>query len=308
MTVSRILSRRWRPVTVSILAACALAGCGSSANKANPTAAAALSPVTIETANGIPIAQHPTRSVSLSPSATEDLYAVGAGKLVVAVDRYSTYPANTPRTNLSEDQPNVEAIAGYRPDLVVLSQNVNNILALLGKLEPPPTTLQGAYASLQRLGTATGHAAQAARVATGMRTQVAAIASSVPRSKSPLTVYHELDQTFFSASSHTFIGQIYSLFGMRNVADQAGGASAYPQLSSEHIIAADPNLIVLADTVCCGQSYRTVARRPGWSHIAAVKDHTVLAVNDSIASEWGPRIVSFVRSVADEVRRLEPTK
>ena len=107
MTVSRILSRRWRPVTVSILAACALAGCGSSANKANPTAAAALSPVTIETANGIPIPQHPTRIVSLSPSATEDLYAVGAGKLVVAVDRYSTrfepWPGQTPT-----------AVAGYR--------------------------------------------------------------------------------------------------------------------------------------------------------------------------------------------------
>ena len=314
MTVSRTLSRCWRPVAAVIAVACVLTGCGSSGKNANTTATAALPPATVKTANGIAIPPHPTRIVSLSPSATEDLYAVGAGKQVVAVDQYSTYPANTPRTSLSGDQPNVEAIAGYRPDLVVLAQNANNVLSLLGKLhipvllESPPTTLNGAYASLERLGAATGHAAQATRVADSMRSQVAAITSSVPRPKRTLTVYHELDQTFFSASSHTFIGQVYSLFGMRNIADQASSSSPYPQLSSEHVIAADPDLIVLADTVCCGQSYRTVARRPGWSHIAAVKDHAVLAVNDSVASEWGPRIVLFVHTVADEVQKLEPTK
>lgn len=314
MTVSRTLSRCWRPVAAAIAAACVVTGCGSSAKTASTTAAAPLPPASVKAANGIAIPRHPTRIVSLSASATEDLYAVGAGKQVVAVDQYSTYPANAPRTSLSETQPNVEAIAGYRPDLVVFSQNANNALSLLGKLhipvllEPPPTTLNGAYASLERLGAATGHVSQATRVAESMRSQIASIASSVPRPKQTLTVYHELDQTFFSASSHTFIGQVYSLFGMRNVADQARGSSAYPQLSAEHIIAANPDLIVLADTVCCGQSYRTVARRPGWAHIAAVKDHAVLAVNDSVASEWGPRIVLFVRTVANEVRKLEPVK
>jgi iron complex transport system substrate-binding protein len=138
-----------------------------------------------------------------------------------------------------------------------------------------------------------------------MRRQVAAIVSSVPRPHPPLTVYHELEQDFYSATSHTFIGQMYSLLGLRNIADKAGGSNPYPQLSDEYILASDPDLIVLADTVCCGQNAKTVAARPGWNTITAVKDGAVLGVNDSIASQWGPRIVLFLRAVADEVIRIE---
>jgi iron complex transport system substrate-binding protein len=297
-----------------LAAAGILAGCGSSSKQASTTTARPLPAATVKAANAVAVPRDPVRIVSLSASATEDLYAVGAGKQVVAVDQYSAYPANAPRTSLSGTQPNVEAIARYRPDLVVNDSNVNNLVPLLGKLhipvliDPPPATLNGAYTQLEQLGAATGHPAQAVRVADEMRSQVTAIVSSVPRPKPVLSVYHELDQTFFSASSHTFIGELYSLLGLRNIADQARHASAYPQLSSEYIVASNPDLIVLADTVCCGQSYRTVAKRPGWSHIAAVKNRAVVAVNDSIASEWGPRIVLFLRTVAAEVRQLESGK
>jgi ABC-type Fe3+-hydroxamate transport system substrate-binding protein len=313
MTVFRILSRRRRPAATVLLIASALAGCGSSANKTTTTVSA-LPAVTVKAANGVAIPRDAVRIVSLSASATEDLYAVGAGKQVVAVDSYSTYPANAPRTSLSGTQPNVEAIARYRPDLVVNDANVNNLVSLLAKLhiplliDPPPTTLDGAYAQLDQLGAATGHEAQAVRVASGMRAQIASLVSSVPRPKLVMTVYHELDQTFYSASSRTFIGQLYSLVGLRNIADKVSSSAAYPQLSSEYVIASNPDLIVLADTVCCGQSYGAVAKRPGWSHIAAVKNHAVLAVNDSVASEWGPRIVLFLRTVAVEVRHLESGK
>jgi iron complex transport system substrate-binding protein len=268
----------------------------------------------VKTANGLAVPRNPTRIVSLSPSATEDLYAVGAGKQVVAVDQYSTYPTNAPRTSLSGFQPNVEAIARYRPDLVVNDQNINNLASLLGKLhipvliDPAPTTLDGAYAQVEQLGAATGHRAEGVQVADSMRSQVAAVVSSVPKPKRVETVYHELDQNFFSASSHTFIGQLYSLLGLRNIADKAPKATAYPQLSSEYVVASSPDLIVLADTICCGQSDRTVSKRPGWSHIAAVQKKAVVAVNDSVASEWGPRIVLFLRTVAAEVRQLESGK
>lgn len=309
------MSRCWRPTVAALAVVGTLAGCGSSAKKANTTAAQPLpAPAAPRAANGLAIPRHPVRIVSLSPSATEDLYAIGAGKQVVAVDSYSTYPANAPRTSLSGFQPNVEAIARYRPDLVINDMNANNLVSLLGKLrvpvllDPAPATLNEAYAELEQLGAATGHEAQAVRVASGMRAQVASIVSSVPRPKRVMTVYHELDQTFYSASSRTFIGQLYSLVGLKNIADKASSSAPYPQLSSEYIIASNPDLIVLADTVCCGQSYGTVAKRPGWSHIAAVKNHAVLAVNDSVASEWGPRIVLFLRTVAAEVRHLEPGK
>ena len=111
-----------------------------------------------------------------------------------------------------------------------------------------------------------------------------------------MTYYYELDQTYYSATSSTFIGQVLGLLGLRNVADAAKGAAAsggYPQLSGEFILRSNPNYILLADTICCGQSATTVAQRPGWSGLAAVKSGRVLGLNDDIASRWGPRSWSF---------------
>ena len=132
-----------------------------------------------------------------------------------------------------------------------------------------------------------------------MRAHLAAIVAGVPTTRRHLRVYHELDPTYYSATSSTFIGSVYKLFGFRDIADAAGSAGGgYPQLSGEYIIAKDPQIVVLADTKCCGQSYTSVAGRPGWSSIAAVQHHRVVAANDDVASRWGPRIVQFARTVA----------
>jgi len=253
----------------------------------------------------------PSRIVSLSPTATEDLFAIGAGKQVVAVDNQSNYPASAPHTKLSGYTPNAEAIAGYRPDLVVVSADLGHVVEALHELkipvlvEPTASTLGDAYGQIDALGKATGHAAAAASLVGRMRSQIASIAASVPRPAKPITVYHELEQDLYSATSTTFIGRIYTLLGLKDIADAAGkSGSGYPQLSSEFVVAADPDLIVLADTKCCGQSAATVAKRPGWSTITAVRKHDVLAVNDDIASRWGPRVVDFVRMVAAGVKRI----
>jgi iron complex transport system substrate-binding protein len=252
-----------------------------------------------------------TRVVSLSPTATEDLFAVGAGSQVVAVDDQSDYPATAPKTKLSGLTPNAEAIAGYSPDLVVVSYDAGHIVEALGKLripvlvEPAASTLAQAYAQIDQLGQRTGHAAAAAALVASMERQIAAIAASVPHPHPAITVYHELEPDLYSATSSTFIGRVYALLGLRDIADPADkSGSGYPQLSQEYIVAADPRLIVLADTVCCGQSAATVGHRAGWTAIAAVKDGDILAVNDDIASRWGPRIVDFVRQVAAEVRAV----
>jgi iron complex transport system substrate-binding protein len=269
-------------------------------------------PLTVKAANGAVTIPHlPSRIVSLSPTATEDLFAVGAGKQVVAVDSYSTYPPQAPRTKLSGYTPNIEAIAKYKPDLVVVSDDLHHIVAQLGKLhvpvlvEPAAANLNGVYAQINQLAQATGHTRGAKAVVAKMRAQVAAIVRSVPRPSAPLKVYHELDQTYYSAKSNTFIGQMYTLLGLRNIADAAQGSSDYPQLSAEYIVASNPDLIVLADTVCCGQTRATVAARPGWSSIAAVKTGAVVPVNDSLASQWGPRVVLFLKAVASAVKTLE---
>lgn len=299
--------------SVLALVAVALSACGGGDDRSATAAAGEAGfPAKVAAANGtVAISREPQRIVSLSPSATEDLYAVGAGDQVVAVDTYSTYPSKAPRTKLSGYEPNVEAIAGYRPDLVVVAEDTSHIVAQLGKLgvpvlvEPAASDLKAAYQEIEQLGAATGHSGGARRAVAKMKRQIAAVVASVPKPRKRLSIYHELDQTYYSATSHTFIGQIYKLLGLKNIADEAKGSGEYPQLSAEYVIASNPDLIVLADTVCCKQSAATVAARPGWDKIAAVRDGEVVPVDDSIASEWGPRVVLFAREVADAVKGLE---
>jgi iron complex transport system substrate-binding protein len=267
-------------------------------------------PITIHAANGdVLLKAKPTRIVSLSPTATEDLYAVGAGNQVVAVDDQSDYPKQAPRTKLSGFTPNPEAIASYNPDLVVIS-NDGGLVASLQKLgltvllEPAADNVAQAYEQIRQLGAATGHKEKGTAVVREMQRRLTALIRSVPKQARHLRVYHELDPTYYSATSATFIGRLYRLFGFRNIADAADSThSGYPQLSAEYIVAANPDIVVLADSICCGQNASTIAARAGWGGLSAVKRKRVVAINDSVASRWGPRIVDFARSVAAVARR-----
>lgn len=245
------------------------------------------------------------RIISLSPTVTEDLFAIGAGKQVIAVDNQSNYPKRAPQTSLSGYDPNVEAVANYHPDLVLISYDPGNFASQLQQLgikvvmENASNNLRQMYRQILGIGRLTGHTRGAKAVVHSMRTHLASIVASVPTTRRHLRVYHELDPTYYSATSSTFIGSVYKLFGFRDIADAAGSAGGgYPQLSGEYIIAKDPQIVVLADTKCCGQSYTSVAGRPGWSNIAAVQHHRVVTANDDVASRWGPRIVQFARTVA----------
>jgi iron complex transport system substrate-binding protein len=286
-----------------------LAGVGSAAVR--PERGTAHRRTALMASNGIALPATATRIVSLSDAATEDLFAVGAGRHVVAVDEYSTYPPSAPRTKLDGLEPNVEAIAAYHPDLVVISDNVDNLEQHLASLKIPvlleaaPPNFAGLYGQMLALGAASGHAGAARTLVATLKRKVSAAVASVKRESPPLKVYDELDQTFYSVTSRTFVGQIFSMLGLRNIADGAGKTGTYPQLSGEYIVASDPDLIVLSDSICCGQSYTTVAARPAWSTISAIQHHEVIAVNDTIASEWGPRIVDYVQEVAAAVRRIE---
>ena len=247
----------------------------------------------------------PHRIVSLSPTATEDLFAIGAGKQVVAVDQDSDYPQRAPRTSLSGLDPNVEAIANYHPDLVVFSNGgpfVQQLrsLGIRVVLEPATKTVAGVYAQIKSLGRLTGHLERARTVASSMKRQLRSIVRSVPKSRRHLRLYDELDSTYYSATSATFIGSVYKLFGFRNIADAADTQhTGYPQLSAEYILQADPQIIVLAD----GQTPADLSARPGWSTVSAVQHGRVVAVNEDVASRWGPRIVQFARTVARIAKR-----
>jgi len=253
----------------------------------------------------------PTRIVSLSPTATQILFAIGAGKQVVAADADSSLPANAPRTSLSGYDPNVEAIAHYQPQLVVISYNPSGLAASLEKLgikvldQDAASTLRDTYGQIAELGTMTGHAKGAQKLITKMRSEIAGIVAEAPKFSPRLTYYYELDQTYYTATSATFVGSLMAMLGLKNIADAApDAASGYPQLSAEFIVKADPKVIVLADTVSGGQSATTVAARPGWSSIAAVKTGGVIPINDSVASQWGPNVVTLERDVEQGLAKL----
>jgi len=287
--------------------------CGGSPPSASSSPATHF-PVTVTEPDGssVTIAHQPRRIVSLSPTATEMLFAVGAGPQVIAVDDQSNYPANAPKTKLSGFQPNLEAIAAYTPDLVVASDDVAGLvhgmqaLSIPILIEPAAKTVDDSYFQIKQLGIATGHPADADALVAKMRSQIKAFVAMVARPQRQLKVYHELDNTYYSATSATFIGQVYKLLGVTNIADgAAGGVPDYPQLSAEYIVSSNPDLIVLADTKCCNQSLSTVAARPGWRVISAVKSGQVVEVDDDVASRWGPRLIDFLPAVAPHVQQLE---
>ena len=269
-------------------------------------------PVTVEAANGeVTIAESPTRIVSLAPTATEMLFAIGAGEQVVAVDDFSNYPEEAPITDLSGFEPNIEAIAAYEPDLVVVSDDINDVVASLAAIDipvlhnPAAVTLDDTYAQIELLGQATGHPDESSELVASMREEIDLLVSAVPETPEAYTYYHELDGSFFTVTSATFIGQLYDMAGLVNIADEAEGAdTGYPQLSAEYIIEADPDLVFLADTKCCGESLDTVAARPGWDVMTAVTSGGVVELDDDIASRWGPRVVDHLEIIVEEVQGL----
>ena len=255
----------------------------------------------------------PERIVSLSPTATEMLFAIGAGDQVVAVDDQSNYPpeAAAKSTDLSGFEPNVEAIASYEPDLVVHDGTTGlgdslDTLGIANWVGAAATTFDDIYTQIEQLGVATGHVAEAAELVAQMQADLDAAVAAVPVFEIAPSYYHELDPTFYSITSNTFIGQIYGLFGLRNIADTAEGGSDYPQLSAEFLISQDPDLIFLADTKCCGESVDTVGARPGWESLRAVTGGHVIELDDDVASRWGPRVVELVQLIGDSVAAIAP--
>lgn len=270
-------------------------------------------PVTIAAANGdIVIVEMPTKIVSMSATHTEMLFAIGAGDQVVAVDAFSNYPPEAPMTDLTGFAPNVEAIVGYGTDLLVTDGDWDgSSVAALTELGvpvlilPAAANLADAYTELEQLGAATGHVADAAVLVAQMQADVDDILESIPEATKPLTFYHELDSTYYSVTSGTFIGHVYSLMGLENIADAVGeGSFGYPQLSEEYILQQDPDLIFLADTICCGTSVDSLDDRPGWDTLTAVQNGAVVELNDDMASRWGPRIIDYMGAVAEALAAL----
>ena len=263
-------------------------------------------PVTITDQMGeVTIDDRPERIVSLSATATEMLFAVGAGDQVVAVDSFSNYPPEAPTTDLSGFQPNIEAIATYEPDLVLISFDPGGLvdgLKALGAdviVYSAAATLDDAYDQMEAIGAATGHSDEAVEATADIERSIEEITSSLDLPSEPFTYFLELDPTYYSVTSDTFIGQVFALAGLESIADAADGVGSYPQLSEEYILDQNPDFIILTD--CCGGSLEVVAARPGWSELDAVQGERVLVFSADVTSRWGPRMVEMLETVSEAV-------
>ncbi len=310
--MKRLLTAALAATTLLLAGACGNDDEATAPSSTGPSSAAATAyPVTV---GDLTLEKQPEKIVSLSATATEMLFAIGAGPQVAAVDDQSSFPADAPKTDLSGFKPNAEAIAAKDPDLVVLSNDIDKIVSQLDKLKIPvflldaATSLDNTYEEIGELGTLTGHKTEAEALNAKMAADIDKIVKGVPARTTPLSYYYELDPTFYSVTSKTFVGSIFSLFGLTNVADAAdpdGAKGGYPQLSAEGLVKSDPDTIFLADVKCCQQSVQTVSARKGWSSITAVKSGQIYPLDDDIASRWGPRTVDLVQAVADAVAAVK---
>ncbi|HJM20685.1 MAG TPA: ABC transporter substrate-binding protein [Acidimicrobiales bacterium] len=255
------------------------------------------------------VGSYPTAIVSLSPTATEMLFAVGAGEQVIAVDNYSYWPPEAPVVeDLAGWNPNVEAVATLEPDLVILSDSgIQQELESLGikvYVAAAAAELGDVYAQMLEIGEVTGQQGGAIAAVDKMKEEINTLLDGITRPDNPLTYYHELDDTLYSVTSSTFVGYIYSLAGLINIADPAdsdGSSWGYPQLTQEFVLESDPDIIFFADAECCGQSIETIASRPGWSELKAVRNGNVIEINNDVSSRWGPRLVDFLATVSAAV-------
>lgn len=269
-------------------------------------------PITIKSGGyATTIKTKPIKIISLSPTATEILFAIGAGPQVLAVDDQSNFPSTAPKSALSGFDPNIEAIVAQKPDLVILSVDstkskvAKESLTKLGipvVMEKAAARVNDAYSEIEILGLATDNLSSAKSLVKKMKSDISLILRN--SSKSPkLRFFHELDETLYTATSKTFIGSVYKDFGLKNIADAANGAdkSGYPQISAEYLIKSNPQIIFLADGYA-SQNAQTVKARAGWSQIDAVKKNRIVVLPEDIPSRWGPRIVEFYRVVAETIK------
>jgi iron complex transport system substrate-binding protein len=298
------MNRTIRALALSSALVVLAAACGGEASVSVDTASASTTAVDVTTASADPA----TRIVSLSPSATEMLFAIGAGDAVVAVDEMSNFPpeALDKQTDLSGFTPNAEAIAAYEPDLVVHDGTTDlgeqlDALGIPHWVGAAASSFDDIYVQIEQLGAATGRIDEADALVASMRAEIDAAIAALPELDEPLTFFHELDPTLYSVTSNTFVGQVYALLGLRNIADGAEADTDYPQLGAEFVISKSPDLIFLADTKCCGESPQTVAARPGWDAITAVAAGQIIPLDDDVASRWGPRVVELIDVIAAAV-------
>ncbi|MBI2323852.1 MAG: cobalamin-binding protein [Chloroflexi bacterium] len=305
-----------RALVLVILAA----GCGggispasvaSAVPSATVTASPAPFPMTITDDRGrlLTLAAEPRRVVAIAPSATEIVFAIGAGDRLVAVDDFSDFPAEAkalPKVGGTRTSP--ERIVAHRPDLILAVTQGNLAPGLEAQGQAvivfDAQDVEGVYKNILLVGKVLGRDRAAQDLVQRMRSRIEAVAARTKDVAAKPRVLHEVDATdparIFVAGPSNFIDSMITIAGGVNVA--AGAQRKFPQLSAEEIVRADPEVIVLGDAKY-GVTVESVRARSGWQGIAAVRTGRILAIDPDIVSRPGPRLADAVEEYA---RLLHP--
>lgn len=282
-----------------------------------PTATPAPEPITLTDGRGVDITlvAPPTRIVSIAPSNTEILFAVGAGGQLVGRDSFSDFPEAAlalPDIGGGWGELDLETLLSLEPDLVlsadIIAPEQNQALEDLGLtvfVLPNPLELADLYAILGTAGALTGHKDEAAALVESLQARVQVVTETVAGAESRPLVFYQLDSTDpnapWTSGPGTFIDTLITLAGGRNVG--AALEDAWAQISSEVLIAENPDIILMGDAAWSGLTADDVAARPGWDAIAAVQNGQVYAFDDNLVSRPGPRLVDGLEALA---RLLHP--
>jgi len=309
--------RRLRPLLPPFLAlSLALAACAPAATPvpatATATATATPAPITLTDGLGreVTLASLPVKIVSVAPSTTELLFALGAGDLLVGRDSLSDFPAEAlDIASIGDTYPaiNAEALVDLEPDLVLAAgiTNPDDIqkledLGLTVFATRFAVTIDDIYADITDVGTLTGHAAEAAALIADIQARIAAVQAATANVSERPSVFYEIDASDpskpYTAGPGSFNDQLITLAGGENVGNIS--TDPYPQLSLEQIVAEDPDIIVLGSFTYGGQTPETVAARPGWGDLSAVQNDKVYTFDDNLISRPGPRIVDGLEALA----------
>jgi iron complex transport system substrate-binding protein len=281
-------------------------------NTPMPTTAATKQPFSATDAYGntITFATAPKRIVSLAPSTTELLFAVGAGNQVVGRDSYSDYPPEATRVSDiggGTGDLNTEAVLALNPDLVLAaeltsSDQVKTLegLGLTVFVVPNPQNFDGLYADINLVGQMSGHADVAAELVASDKKRVASVEQKLSGITYKPLVFYELDATDpsapWTAGAGTFVDTLINMAGGRNVGASLSGDWA--QISTENLLIQNPDIILLGDNTWGGITPKMVSTRPGWDALAAVKDGHVYPFDDNLVSRPGPRLVDGLEALA----------
>ena len=302
---------------IALLAACAPAAQTTPVVDSAPTEVASTEAVATESAaylvtsdglgREVTLAAPAQRVVSLAPSITEILFAVGAGDQVVGRDEFSDYPAEAASIDSvggSMGEYSVEAIVALEPDLVLAAEI--NTPELVKQLEDlgltvfyvnNPTTIEEMYGSLENVAALTGH--DVTELIESLKARVAVIDEKIAPISARPSVFYEIDASDpakpYTYGPGTFGNLLIERAGGFNIGSEA--ADAYPQLSLEQIVVANPSIILLGDAMW-GVTTESVLARPGWETIEAVKSNQIFPIDDNLISRPGPRLVDGLEALA----------